>query len=39
MYAVDDWFAAQISVFYLQGLNKLEQRSKNCVELRKEYDE
>jgi hypothetical protein len=30
----DDWFAAQPSAFYLDGLRKLEQWSKKCVELK-----
>jgi len=30
----DDWFATQPSAFYLDGLRKLKQWSKRCVELR-----
>jgi hypothetical protein len=32
-------FAAQPKVFFLDGLQKLEQRSHKCVELRGEYVE
>jgi hypothetical protein len=32
-------FAAQPKQFALDGLNKLEQRSRKCVELRGEYVE
>jgi hypothetical protein len=32
-------FAAQTKEFFLDGLNKLEQRSHKCVELRGEYVE
>jgi len=32
----DEWFAAQSSEFYLDGLKKLKQQSKKCVELRGE---
>jgi hypothetical protein len=39
MYAVDDQFAAHPSVFCLHDLKKLEQQSKKCAELRKEYVE
>lgn len=34
MSAADDWFAAQPSAFYVDGLKKLEQQSTKCVELR-----
>jgi BarA-like signal transduction histidine kinase len=33
MSAADNWFAAQPLAFYVDGLKKLEQRSKKCVEL------
>jgi len=39
MYVVDDWFAAQHSAFYLDGLKKLEKWCKKCVELRRDYVE
>jgi hypothetical protein len=32
--AAEGWFAAQIKEFFLDGLNKLEQRSHKCMELR-----
>jgi hypothetical protein len=34
MSVADDLFAAQPSAFYVDGLKKLEQQSKKCVELR-----
>jgi histone-lysine N-methyltransferase SETMAR len=37
--AADGWFAAQPKKFFLDGLNKLEQRSQKDVELRGEYVE
>jgi hypothetical protein len=37
--AADGWFAAQPKDFFLDGLEKLEQRSHKCVELRREYVE
>jgi hypothetical protein len=39
MCVADDWFAAQPSAFYVDGLKKLEQCGKKCVELRGEYVE
>ena len=33
------WFDGQPSVFFLSGLQKLEQRAKKCIELRGEYVE
>jgi hypothetical protein len=32
MSAADDWFAAQPSAFYVDGLKKLQQWDKKCVE-------
>jgi glutathione S-transferase len=39
MSAADDWFAAQPSAFYLDGLKNLEQHIKQCAELMGEYVE
>jgi hypothetical protein len=40
MHVVGDWFAAQPSAFYLDGLKKLELWNKKCVfELRRDYVE
>ena len=39
MSAAYEWFAAQSSAFYLGSLEKLEQKSKKCVQLRVEYSE
>jgi hypothetical protein len=39
MSAADDWFVAQPSAFYVDGLKKLEEWSKKCVELREKYIE
>ena len=39
MPALYDWFAAQPSAFYLGSLEKLEQKSKKCVELMGKYTE
>jgi len=37
--AAETCLDGQISDFFLSGLQKLEQRSKKCIELRWEYDE
>lgn len=37
MLAADEWFAAQPNIFFLVGLNKLEQESDKHVELREHY--
>jgi hypothetical protein len=37
--AADLWFSAQPKEFFLYELNKLEQQSHKCVELREEYVE
>lgn len=34
----DDWFATHPSECYLDGLKKLEQQNKKCVELRGVYE-
>jgi hypothetical protein len=39
MSAAYEWFAAQPSAFYLGSLEKLEQNSKKCVQLKGEYIE
>jgi len=35
----DTWLEGQLSEFFLNGLQKLEQRAKKSVELRGEYVE
>jgi hypothetical protein len=35
----ETWFDGQPSDFFLSALQKLEQRDKNCIELRGEYVE
>jgi hypothetical protein len=35
----ETWLDGQSSEFFLSGLQKLEQRAKNCIELRGEYVE
>jgi len=37
--AAETWLDGQPSDFFLSGLQKLEQRSKKCIELRGEYVE
>ena len=37
--AVETWLDGQPSEFCFSGLQKLEQRAKNCIELRGEYVE
>jgi len=37
--AVEAWLDGQTSDFFLSGLQKLEQRTKKCIELRGEYVE
>ena len=37
--AVETWLDGQYSEFFLSGLQKLEQRTKKCIELRLEYVE
>jgi len=37
--AAETWLVGQHSDFFLSGLQKLEQRSKTCIELRGEYVE
>ena len=37
--AAETWLDGQPSEFFLSGLQKLEQRAKNCIELRGEYVE
>jgi hypothetical protein len=37
--AAETWLDGQPSEFFLSGLQKLEQRTKNCIELRGEYVE
>ena len=37
--AAETWLDGQISDFFLSGLQKLEQRAKECIELRGEYAE
>ena len=37
--AAETWLDAQISDFFLSGLQKLEQQAKKCFELRGEYVE
>jgi len=39
MSAAYEWFADQPSAFYLCSLEKLEQKSKKCVQLKGEYTE
>jgi len=37
--AAETWLDGQPSEFLLSGLQKLQQRAKNCIELRGEYVE
>jgi len=37
--AAETWLDGQTSVFFLSGLQKLEQRAKKCIELHGEYAE
>jgi len=37
--ATETWLDGQHSEFFLSGLQKLEQRTKKCIELRGEYVE
>jgi len=37
--AAETWLEAQLSEFFLSGLQKLEQGAKKCIELRGEYVE
>jgi len=37
--AAETWLDGQPSEFFLSGLQKLEQRAKNCFELREDYVE
>ena len=37
--AVETWLDRQLSEFFLSGLQKLEERTKKCIELRGEYVE
>ena len=37
--AVETWLDVQLSEFFLSGLQKLEQRTKKCIQLRGEYVE
>ena len=37
--AVETWLDGQISAFFFSGLQKLEQRTKKCIELRGLYVE
>ena len=37
--AAETWLGGQLSELFLSGLKKLEQRAKNCIELRGEYVE
>ena len=37
--AAETWLNVQPSDFFLSGLQKLEQRAKECIELRGEYAE
>jgi hypothetical protein len=39
MSAAYEWFAAQPTAFYLGSLEKLEQKGKKCVQLKREYTE
>ena len=35
----ETWLAGQHSDFFLSGLQKLEERAKKCIELRRKYGE
>jgi len=37
--AAETWLDGQLSEFFLNGLQKLEQWAKRCIELRGEYVE
>jgi len=36
--AAATWLDGQLSEFFLNGLQKLEQRAKKCIELAGDYD-